>query len=264
MRTITSTRRELFAKASELMPKVVISHDTAAYLHGLINEEPELLHLCIPHGGNRHKLTGAVVHQSLVPEVVEFGDLPVLSLPRTAVVFGASIVNPWDAAGVLYRAVHDLGASPNDLLRHAAMSPRGGRGMVSRAARELAAGARSVPEGVIWTACWELGLPVPALNVAIRVAGRRFHPDCLFQEMRLVVEIDGREYHSTPEQIAADAQRQALLEAAGYTVMRFAASNVLYRPAEVMSQIMMALGQQRPIHAWRKRCEDALVKCGAL
>lgn len=136
--------------------------------------------------------------------------------------------------------------------------------MVSRAARELAAGARSVPEGIIWTACWELGLPVPALNVPVTASGRRFHPDCLFEEHKLIIEIDGREYHSTPEQIRADAQRQILLEGAGYKVIRFSAAHVLYRTPEVMAHIMLALGEQRPIHAWRKRCEDALIRGGAL
>lgn len=252
------------AAVLERMPGAVISHQSAAYLHQLVTDEPRALHVTIPHGTARHRLDGVVLHQSLVPESLAHQGFQVMTLARTAVVCAADILNPHDAAGLLYRAVHEFGVSPEILLRHAALAPRGGRAAVSRAARELASGARSVPEGIIWTACWETGLPVPELNARVRASNRTYYLDGLFREFDLAIEIDGKEHHSSPEQKAGDAYRQKNIERLGIRVLRFPASQVLYRPATVMSDIMWALQEFRPLHAWLRRYERPLIKCGVI
>lgn len=58
-------------------------------------------------------------------------------------------------------------------------------------------------------------LPKPPVNV--RVEG--FLVDFFWPEARLIVETDGKQ-HDEPLQRAADAYRDAVLEAAGYTVIR--------------------------------------------
>ncbi len=49
----------------------------------------------------------------------------------------------------------------------------------------------------------------------------RFRVDFLLKDARLIIELDGHEYHSTKEQIARDMQRQRYLARAGYIVLRF-------------------------------------------
>jgi hypothetical protein len=49
----------------------------------------------------------------------------------------------------------------------------------------------------------------------------RYRVDFLLKDARLVVELDGHEYHSTKEQLERDAIRQRYLSRAGYTVIRF-------------------------------------------
>ena len=264
MRDISPTLHELMRNVLASMPDAVLSHESAAFLYGLSDDEPSDLHVAVPHGSERHIMKGVVLHQSLVPERREYQGLPLLTPARTAVVYAASIRNPLDAAGVLYKAVHELGMDTQDLLRHAAMSPRGGRGAVARAARELAAGARSVPEGVIWTACLEIGLPMPELNVPLKAGQHTLFPDCHFRQHKVVVEVDGREYHTTPTQIRHDAERQRRLEALGLTVIRFPASHVLYRADHVMETIMLSLGEERPLHAWARRYMTALARAGVI
>ena len=58
--------------------------------------------------------------------------------------------------------------------------------------------------------CERYRLPIPEPNVRIG----RYRPDMLWREARLIVELDGRDAHSTPAQLAADARRQAELEPA--------------------------------------------------
>lgn len=49
----------------------------------------------------------------------------------------------------------------------------------------------------------------------------RFRVDFLLKDARLIVELDGHDYHSTKEQLEKDAVRQRYLSRAGYTVIRF-------------------------------------------
>jgi len=60
-------------------------------------------------------------------------------------------------------------------------------------------------------------LPLPEPNERIG----RWRPDMLWRETRLVVELDGRDAHSTTAQLAADARREAELRQLGFTVVRF-------------------------------------------
>ncbi|MFN8114418.1 MAG: DUF559 domain-containing protein, partial [Solirubrobacterales bacterium] len=70
----------------------------------------------------------------------------------------------------------------------------------------------------------------------------RYRPDMLWREHRLIVEIDGRDAHSTPAQLAADARRQAELEARGFAVLRFTAAVVRDRPGQVAAAVRQRLG----------------------
>jgi len=49
----------------------------------------------------------------------------------------------------------------------------------------------------------------------------RYRVDFLLKDARLVIELDGHEYHSTREQLEKDAIRQRYLSRAGYSVIRF-------------------------------------------
>ncbi|MEZ9418056.1 endonuclease domain-containing protein, partial [Vibrio sp. 10N.286.49.E1] len=45
----------------------------------------------------------------------------------------------------------------------------------------------------------------------------RFRVDFILKDARLIIELDGHEYHSTKEQLEKDALRQRYLSRAGYT-----------------------------------------------
>lgn len=49
----------------------------------------------------------------------------------------------------------------------------------------------------------------------------RYRVDFILRDARLIIELDGHTYHSTPEQLEKDAIRQRYLSRAGYTVIRF-------------------------------------------
>jgi very-short-patch-repair endonuclease len=63
----------------------------------------------------------------------------------------------------------------------------------------------------------------------------------LWREARLIVELDGRDAHSTAAQLAADRRRQAKLEARGYTVVRSTWAQVRFEGEAVAAELRRRL-----------------------
>lgn len=63
----------------------------------------------------------------------------------------------------------------------------------------------------------------------------------VFEEQRLVVEIDGWAYHSTPDRFQGDRTRQNRIVAAGWDVLRFTWRDVTERPGYVIATIRATL-----------------------
>lgn len=63
----------------------------------------------------------------------------------------------------------------------------------------------------------------------------------LWRDRRLIVELDGRDAHSSPAQRAADVRRQADLEALGYRVLRFTWAEVHFEDARLAAVIRRSL-----------------------
>jgi len=59
--------------------------------------------------------------------------------------------------------------------------------------------------------------------------------------VRLALEIDGFEFHSSRTQVAADYYRERRLLRAGYVVMRFTATEVMTRPTECWRDVFSAI-----------------------
>ena len=55
----------------------------------------------------------------------------------------------------------------------------------------------------------------------------RYRVDFLLKDARLIVELDGHEYHSTKEQLEKDAVRQRYMSRAGYSVIKFTGREVV-------------------------------------
>ena len=92
--------------------------------------------------------------------------------------------------------------------------------------------ADSPMESRIRVAIEDAGLPLPVLQ-------HRVGPyllDLAYPDLKIAVEYDGRE-HLTPARARRDLRRQAYLTAAGWTVLRFPASVVLYEPWKIAADV---------------------------
>lgn len=85
------------------------------------------------------------------------------------------------------------------------------------------------------------GLPRPRLNADVAVAGRFFSPDCLWMDERLIVELDGRAVHGTRRAFEADRERDRLLMADGWRVMRVTWRQLRDDEAKIAADVRAAL-----------------------
>jgi len=78
-------------------------------------------------------------------------------------------------------------------------------------------------------------LPRPRFNADVVVRGRHFNVDCLWRERRLIVELDGREVHGTARAFETDRERDRLLLADGWQVVRLTWRQIRDDPAEIVA-----------------------------
>ncbi len=65
----------------------------------------------------------------------------------------------------------------------------------------------------------------------------RYRVDFILKDARLIIELDGHEYHSTKEQLEKDVIRQRYLSRAGYSVIRFTGREINRNPASCVSEV---------------------------
>jgi very-short-patch-repair endonuclease len=87
--------------------------------------------------------------------------------------------------------------------------------------------------------CRNAGLPAPSTSVLI--AGHRV--DAVWQQQRLVVELDGREFHRTRAAFERDRMRDADLQVAGYRVLRITHRRLTRYPGAVVNSLRLLLSR---------------------
>lgn len=88
--------------------------------------------------------------------------------------------------------------------------------------------------------CERFRIEMPEPNARIG----RYRPDMLWRGHRLVVELDGRDAHSTPAQLIADERRAADLRRLGFVVIRFTWRQVKLEAERVAGEVLQRLRGQ--------------------
>ncbi len=127
-------------------------------------------------------------------------------------------------------------------LRACAELSRGRRGgsrfrRLVESRRPETAESESELEAMFLLLCEEAGLPLPKPNRPVL----EFRVDCLWPDQRLVVELDGYEFHRGRMAFERDAQRDNRLKRAGFQVLRFTWDMVAHRRDEVVALVSQEL-----------------------
>jgi hypothetical protein len=217
------------ALALVIKPFGVVCDRTAAWLHGvdtLAYRELELLppleSFVLRDCPRTRRLTCRSGERDLAPEdICQIGSLKVTTPLRTALDLACSL-GQRDALAVLDGFMRICGISREEFESQLPRYRRR-RGVVQlRRLLPLATELAESP-GESWTrmAIIEAGLPAPRPQVWVEADGpnKRYRLDLAWERLRVAVEYDGREFHSSDEQRAADKKRRKWLRRHGWTII---------------------------------------------
>ncbi len=221
----------------------VVSHVTAARLWGLRTPSDPEVHVIAPRD-SRLQVTGLRTHRVALAEseMCRLDGIVITTTIRT--VLDCTLWLGEEAGrALLVDAVQRRLLVLDDV--RTALRLMGQRHGLSRAwsiVADLSGGAHSEAEvrahkilAAAGIRGWEANVAVHDLDGLVGVV------DLLFEEAKVVVEIDGRAYHSDDLAFQRDRVRQNRLVAAGYTVLRFTWDDVVNNPDRLVALVRTAV-----------------------
>jgi very-short-patch-repair endonuclease len=236
--------------AGERLGDVVVSHQSAAMLHGLPVWGTDLAraHFTRVGSGRSRSSQGLQVHRgtTAVDEVVELGGIKATSVDRAIV--ETACTTSYEVGVVLADAALRMQLTSREQLADVVRRHRRWHGSPgAHAAVRFANGlSESVGESRLRVLMADHGLPEPELQVEIRDdAGRLIgRVDFLLLGV-LVVEFDGAIKYDTADAVVAEKWREDRLRERGYGVLRLGWSD-LNRPRDTAARIWKGLARHAP------------------
>ncbi len=225
------------------------SHDTAAFLWGLIPQEPDVIHVVVRRWRREHRVA-ARVHESLdfIPRdrVLKDG-VPITVPSRTIVDLGAT--SKWKVEAALSRGIRaglftieEVAAFVDRVAR------RGRRGVgVIRPLidyHRVAGGRTESPlEDLFLRLLVEREIELPECQYLVhdRNGSIVCRADFAYPKQRLIIELDGREYHSDSDGFQSDRDKQNRTQALGWTTLRFTWFDLTSRRDHTISTVVRTL-----------------------
>ncbi|MDG2027253.1 MAG: DUF559 domain-containing protein [Acidimicrobiales bacterium] len=186
---------------------------------------------------------GAVVHRSydlLEGDVRHVAGLRVTS-PVRALVDAGAYFRDWEVERAFDAAIRTGLVSSDEIWSYRVKVGRNGRSGVTAVDRVLGETptdidvAESPMEIELMRLLDRYGLPTPVPQYPVQASGESFRVDFAYPDERLLLECDGYREHIAPGQFERDRRRQNLLVLDGWTVLRFAKTDVRQRPAWLAS-----------------------------
>lgn len=222
--------------------RAALSHRSCVVYMGMLEWREQLIDVTVRSEGTRlHE--GLRVHRSKLLERKDlwFRDGMWVVRPEWALLGLASQAKPPELTTAVRRGYANELVSPRSL---AALIGRAGpvRGS-RRLADVLSQGfnpTRSELEDVVLDLILGAGFELPEVNQRLEAGGRVLYPDFRWPARRLIVEADSRAWHDDPLARAADAERQAILEASGERLLRVTWNQSTVGRAQTVQRMMRA------------------------
>lgn len=218
---------------------------TAAELAGLKGFEDERTYVLVPNGTRFRRRSSIEVHQStllgagqVLPDA-----LPPRTTPTRSLVDAATwATSERRARAVLLAGVQQRLVRPGDLAVVVGLRRRlVRRQLLATTLADAVGGAHTVTEAEFAALCRSGGLPEPTRQVHRRLpTGEVRYLDNLFDEWKLIVEIDGQG-HTSLLTWWDDLRRDNSFVASGHVVLRFPGFVVRDEPEHVLKTVRAAL-----------------------
>lgn len=143
------------------------------------------------------------------------------------------------------------GTRPGDL-DEALRLGRGRRGQfhARRSREDVRDNPWSHPERALHRLFREAGITGWTANARVSLDAGPRNPDVLFEELKLIVEVDGRRFHGTAAQHDRDHRRQNEFLDLGYLVLRFTPGQIADEPDAVVSLVRRAIDRLSAGQPW--------------
>jgi very-short-patch-repair endonuclease len=230
--------------AAILWSRGVLSHRSAARLWRLPVPESGIPHVTVDDRRFRGHIARVRVHRVRIgdSDTTTFGGLPVTNRPRTVVDLMRT------ERHVIARDLRDRALQQRWLdervIRHSisAQLGRTGNTQLRRLLAELEHGAQAESERKLHAILRRAGISGWRPQYRVRVGSRTADIDVALPEHKIAIEVDGRRHHDgAADRFEDDRDRQNLLIAAGWRVLRFTWAMLTEDPDAVIGRIVQLL-----------------------
>lgn len=236
----------------------VVSHQSAAVLHGLPIPNEDLARACMTRrtSGHSHSSTQLKVRDSPLDEldVMLLDGVPVTTLARTTADLARTLSYAWGVA--VCDAALRIGLQRVEMLDALGRHPHlRGQSRARQVAAFADARSESPAESMSRVAMARAAIPIPQLQYEMFDANGEFvaRPDFAWPELRLVGEVDGRIKYgqllrpgqSADAVIMAEKRREELIRQLGWWIVRWD-WNTATHPHALGALLRRAMGVQRP------------------
>ena len=237
----------LWAAVLAVGGSAVVSRQAAAALHGIAGYPPLPLVVSVPHGAHP-RVRGVTIHQardfsSTDHTIHQPSALAVTSVVRTVVDLAAVVTGPKlrhtvaEVLSMRMATLAELGAG----LAAVARPGKPGVRKLAAALDEVGPGKalpRSRLERLLYAALASGHLPRPVLQHPF--PGRMDVEGCVdgaYPDVRLILEADGRRWHTRVRDLRRDHERDAQAARAGWQTLRFLHEHLAGDPAGVCATV---------------------------
>jgi very-short-patch-repair endonuclease len=242
-----SWHQQVWAALLAVGPRATVTHETALRIHGcgddLVPRHP--LTFTIPHGGHA-RIAGATVHQidDLAPsDIVPIDGLPI-SRPHRAVVEVAATVGARQLGNIVDELLMAELTSHDRIAACLARVARPGKPGVIKLGDVLDQRGdgyltgTSELERALFAALDAAGLPTPRHQVPLPGRGALVGVvDAAYDDARLIIEADGRRWHTRTRDLKRDHLRDAEAARVGWQTLRFVYEQIVGDPHEVCAVV---------------------------
>jgi len=225
------TQRQLRIAAVLTAPRTYLFAESACACHGFAEWDGSYEVVVRPGSGGPRRYPGLLVARSIQLEgrTTRRDGIPIVT-PPAALISVAPRWDRWRLGRAFRESIRLKTTTANDIAR--ALQGQRGTGVLRDLCDRYATipyhRCRSDAESRALEILHDAGIEPPLVNV--RVNGPR--PDLTWRRRRLIIEIDGPQFHLFADE---DARKQAIWERAGYEVRRLPSDDVYFRPERLLA-----------------------------